>query len=118
MDGGDYFVIALLIGGAVWFFLYRRRKRARLAAMTPAEREAAEMVKLNKQLSRQTRWATVQHGTISPEFVCPHCHVKGYVHTRVVRRKKGVSGSKAGLVDARDWSVAQRAHDGGVVRQL
>lgn len=28
-------------------------------------------------------------------MVCPHCQVKGEVHTRLVRAKKGVSGGKA-----------------------
>jgi hypothetical protein len=106
MDAGDYFVIALLIGGAVWFYLHRRRKRARLAAMTPAQREAVEIAKLNKRLTRETRWATLQHGIISPEFICPHCQVKGYVHTQVVKRKKGVSGGKAaGAVITLGWSL-------------
>ena len=34
-------------------------------------------------------------GFIAPEVVCPHCQVKGKVHTRRVDRKAGVSGGKA-----------------------
>ncbi len=29
------------------------------------------------------------------EIVCPHCHAKGHVETRVRKAKKGVSGAKA-----------------------
>jgi len=34
------------------------------------------------------------YGPISPQYICPHCQEKGYVHTIPVKRKKGVSGAK------------------------
>jgi hypothetical protein len=34
-------------------------------------------------------------GDLNPAFVCPHCHVKGSVHTKRVIVKKGISGGKA-----------------------
>ena len=37
----------------------------------------------------------ILRGAPNAEIVCPHCHVKGQVHTRAVERKKGVSGGKA-----------------------
>jgi hypothetical protein len=34
-------------------------------------------------------------GAPNAEIVCPHCGVRGRVHTRPVNRKKGISGGKA-----------------------
>jgi hypothetical protein len=34
-------------------------------------------------------------GPIRPEMICPHCKVKGKVHTWTVKHKKGISGGKA-----------------------
>lgn len=34
-------------------------------------------------------------GQINSAFVCPHCQIKGSVNTKLVKRKKGVSGAKA-----------------------
>jgi len=34
------------------------------------------------------------YGPISPMYICPHCQTKGFVHTKTVKRKKGVSGAK------------------------
>ena len=36
-----------------------------------------------------------RHGPVSPNIICPHCHEKGKVHTRMISQKKGVSGGKA-----------------------
>lgn len=36
-----------------------------------------------------------QWGSISTAYICPHCQTKGFVHTKPVKRKKGVSGAKA-----------------------
>lgn len=33
-------------------------------------------------------------GSVSPAIVCPHCHIKGYVHTKPVKRKTTISGGK------------------------
>lgn len=34
-------------------------------------------------------------GPINPELICPHCQIKGKVHTIPVKRKRGISGRKA-----------------------
>jgi hypothetical protein len=34
-------------------------------------------------------------GTHNPILVCPHCQTKGFVHTKPVNRKAGISGGKA-----------------------
>jgi hypothetical protein len=31
---------------------------------------------------------------VNPEIICPHCHVKGQVNTRTVKKNDGVSGGK------------------------
>ena len=36
----------------------------------------------------------VQWGTVRPAMICPHCQTKGQVHTKSVKRKKGISGGK------------------------
>lgn len=33
-------------------------------------------------------------GSVNPAYICPHCQTKGFVHTKPVKRKKGVSGAK------------------------
>ena len=38
---------------------------------------------------------TLAHGPLRPEMICPHCQVKGKVHTQLVKHKKGISGGKA-----------------------
>ncbi|MDZ4688324.1 MAG: hypothetical protein SH850_24895 [Planctomycetaceae bacterium] len=39
--------------------------------------------------------ATETWGPINSAMSCPHCQTKGCVRTKVVERKKGISGSKA-----------------------
>jgi hypothetical protein len=34
-------------------------------------------------------------GPLKKNVICPHCHSTGTVHTKEVKRKKGVSGGKA-----------------------
>ena len=33
-------------------------------------------------------------GNVKPEMICPHCQVKGKVHTKPTQRKRGLSGGK------------------------
>ncbi len=35
------------------------------------------------------------HGAPNAQIVCPHCTVRGRVHTKQVKMKKGLSGGKA-----------------------
>lgn len=35
------------------------------------------------------------YGELKAEVICPHCHVKGKVHTKPIAKKKGISGGKA-----------------------
>ena len=35
-----------------------------------------------------------QWGRVRPAMVCPHCQTEGQVHTKCVKRKKGISGGK------------------------
>ncbi len=39
---------------------------------------------------KETSW-----GVINTAITCPHCHQKGGVRTKMVDRKKGISGAKA-----------------------
>ena len=56
--------------------------------MTPTELKAHKA-----EISRQnliTLW-----GNLNDAYICPHCQTKGFVHTKPVTRKKGISGAKA-----------------------
>ncbi len=44
--------------------------------------------------------------TVGSPFVCPHCQKKGFVRTKEVKRKKGISGAKAtGAILTGGWSL-------------
>jgi hypothetical protein len=66
---GIVLVVVALIAGVA--------ESARQAKMTP-EQKAAET------------W-----GPRNPAMICPHCQTKGHIRTKIVERKKGVSGAKA-----------------------
>ena len=34
-------------------------------------------------------------GKVNSVMICPHCQTKGYIYTKSVKKKKGVSGAKA-----------------------
>lgn len=36
-----------------------------------------------------------RYGTPQPAFVCPHCQEKGKVLTKAIKKKAGISGTKA-----------------------
>lgn len=75
------FFVFLLWGG----YLNVKERRSRLAAMSHEERTRFLE---NERL-------TGQHGPLNPAMICPHCGAKGYVRTKIVDRKKGISGGKA-----------------------
>ncbi len=35
------------------------------------------------------------YGQKNSQMICPHCNKAGYIHTKSVKQKKGVSGAKA-----------------------
>lgn len=91
-----------------------KQRNARLAAMSPAKREAflenekksiAAKHQEDNEHARALReqWGNdvrdrrgqQNYGAPNPAMVCPHCSVKGMVRTRRVKQKKGVSGGKA-----------------------
>jgi hypothetical protein len=43
---------------------------------------------------------------INPNLVCPHCQTKGFVSTKQIKKKKGISGAKAtAAVLTLGWSL-------------
>lgn len=50
------------------------------------KKQIIEQVKENEKISK---W-----GPVNPAYICPHCQTKGFVRTKPVKRKKGVSGAK------------------------
>ena len=73
-------VIIKVVAGSV--------EREKVATMPPAERRRYLEVKAESELAQQ-------HGPINPAMVCPHCQEKGKIRTKLVDRKKGISGTKA-----------------------
>jgi hypothetical protein len=86
-------VLLVVVGLAAYFVVLGRRsdKRAR-DAMSPEQRQRY----LTEQAARQQELArTREYGPINPAMICPHCRAAGAVRTRLVDRKKGISGGKA-----------------------
>ena len=43
----------------------------------------------------QREHAQTQYGSTNYKMVCPHCNESGYIRTKPITQKKGVSGGKA-----------------------
>jgi hypothetical protein len=78
-------VIALV--GIVYFAIIGFKIMGDLS-LTP-EQKLAKKQKLAKELIIK------DFGTINSKLICPHCQTEGFVHTKSVALKKGVSGAKA-----------------------
>lgn len=76
-------LIAVIVGIVVYTF-----EQKKVSQMTPEERDSYEQQK--KQESD-----IYLHGQVSPKIICPHCQESGYVHTKSITQKKGISGAKA-----------------------
>jgi hypothetical protein len=96
-------VVLSVLGVAVTLWVKKTNAAAaRYQAMTPDEREkyhaaqasrreAAERERRARQ-DRSDRWA---FGPVNPAMICPHCQAKGHIRTKLVDKKKGISGGKA-----------------------
>lgn len=73
---------------AVVAAVQKENEKGRQAGMSPDERQRYLAGK-GGALARQ------EHGALNPAMVCPHCGAHGAVRTKLVDRKKGVSGGKA-----------------------
>lgn len=74
---GVFFFFLFSAGVIAFAYIYERDKARLRACMTPEEK------------------AHEQHGLRNPAMLCPHCQLRGEIRTKVVTRKKGVSGGKA-----------------------
>lgn len=73
-------------------------ERTRTESMSPEENKEYRASKLHlqkDQSSSSCRKPCFDHGPLREKMICPHCHEKSCVHSRVVKVKKGISGSKA-----------------------
>src|SRR5262249_17608110 len=81
-------------------------ERRKVAAMAPAERadyfaKKEAIAKRLQEASRERQEALrkraleKERGPVNPAMVCPHCQTKGHIRTKLMDRKKGVSGTKA-----------------------
>lgn len=68
-----------------------------VAVQLEAERAArrAESKRVRKAALASQRANRAIHGTRNLQLRCPHCGAAGYIHTKSVKLKKGVSGGKA-----------------------
>ena len=54
-----------------------------------------------KEYSEMREW-----GMLNPTYTCPHCHKKGFVRTKSVRRKKDIDAAReTGVVLMGGWSL-------------
>jgi hypothetical protein len=60
-----------------------------VAMSQDVRREKEEIAKIKRQED------TITWGNLKEQIICPHCQTKGQVHTKMVKRKAGVSGGKA-----------------------
>ena len=77
---------------------FANQEKAKLSVMTSREREdylakkkAVADLERNRVHERSDRWA---FGQVNPAMVCPHCHTRGQIRTKIVEQKKGVSGAR------------------------
>ena len=81
----------LIILGLLILWLVKMRwdeSRQRYLSMPPEERAAHQRNLQRASLDRQ-------HGAVSPQVICPHCHSRGMVRTKAIKKKAGISGGKA-----------------------
>ena len=75
------FIIIIVVISVIGGIAAGVAKSKEVDAMSPADR-------LN--------WAeTTLYGELNEAMICPHCQANGTVRTKLVDRKKGISGSKA-----------------------
>jgi len=75
-------IAVILIAGRYW-------------KMTPEERDVARTKAMNEYAAQQKMVEAKKQGAVNPEYICPHCQKKGFVHTKAVKKKQGISGAKA-----------------------
>jgi len=77
-----WFFVFLVLGLLLWAGIAQGIKDSEaMSTMSPDQRAAFR--------------ATQAHGPANGQMICPHCQVRGKVHTKKVTQKKGVSGGKA-----------------------
>jgi len=75
--------------------------RCSVCGLTVTEAKKAEDVREKAQpITKMMTFAEIDHnsalwGKRNPAITCPQCHKRGYVWTKQVKRKKGISGGKA-----------------------
>ena len=99
-------VILVMIVVVIAFFLMCAKyaaaaERREIAGMSPEQLEAhkqrkadAVVERMRKHREQQQARALQQYGSVSAAIICPHCQVKGHVHTKIIKQKKGISGAK------------------------
>ena len=63
--------------------------------LTPDELAIQNEIKMANKSYSDAHKQIKKFGAINPAYVCPHCQTKGFVHTKPVVRKNGISGTKA-----------------------
>jgi hypothetical protein len=84
---GVIFFIAIAVTAAIYFAI-KGAERRKLDAMSPEER-AAYLIRQQNARDNEV------FGPVNAAMVCPHCGTRGNVRTKLVSRKKGISGGKA-----------------------
>ncbi|HTW45938.1 MAG TPA: hypothetical protein VMD58_10365 [Acidobacteriaceae bacterium] len=71
------------------------REAEKIAAMSPDDRQKYLQKKQERFDAAQAILLTQEYGEINPKMICPHCQWMNCVRLKTVKRKKGISGSKA-----------------------
>lgn len=65
-----------------------KKEKEKETKMSPEELNTYRKKKMENTIN-------LLYGNVSPEMICPHCQIKGHVHTQIIEKKTGISGSKA-----------------------
>jgi hypothetical protein len=87
-----------IIGLLYYVYRVQSSEETKMAAMSSEERTKYQSERSaawrDMEASHQNRAAESEYGPLSPQFICPHCHVRGGVRTKPIKQKAGVSGGK------------------------
>lgn len=90
-----YAVLILLIAVLIVVVRQEHSRAKAVAAMSPEDRSRYELQRKEERRALHATLLTRQHGQINPKMICPHCQYTNCVRLQTVKRKKGISGSKA-----------------------
>jgi len=93
ISGGSIIIITIIFIIAIIIISIAAENR-KLSKMTPDALKQYIKIKEREHKESKEKEEELKWGKIRPMIVCPQCQTKGFVRTKSVKRKKGVSGAK------------------------